>query len=98
MKLSITLSIIFMSMLLLTGCGCSNSANNKAQTIPSTTEVATTEPTTEALTAEVILSDDVLLPNDNSDDNENSENDYTTPSFEESEDVIIINDDMVTVQ
>lgn len=98
MKVSIILSIIFVSLLLLTGCGCSNSEKNKAQTVPSTTEVATTEPTTEALTAEVILSDDVLIPNDNSDDNEISEDDYTMPSFEESEDVIIINDDMVTVQ
>lgn len=97
MKVSIILSIIFVSMLLLTGCGCSSSEDNKAQTIPSTTEVATTEPTTEALTAEVILSDDVL-PNDNSDNNENSEDDYTMPSFEESEDVIIINDDMMTVR
>ena len=47
MKVSIILSIIFVSVLLLTGCGCSNSEKNKAQTVPSTTEVATTEPTTE---------------------------------------------------
>lgn len=83
---------------MISGCGCNSSNDKQAETISPTSVSVTTEPITEPFTAGIVLSDDYILPDDSYEYNEESEDDYTMPSFEESEDVIIINDDMVTVQ
>lgn len=98
MKSTIFISTILAGLILISGCGCNSSNDKQAETISPTSVSVTTEPITEPLTAGIVLSDDYILPDDSYEYNEESEDDYTPPIFDESEDIVMIDDNNMTVR